>query len=62
VIWASTVWGDLFRQMGAEPPVKATAEAVVRDGKIRSFAAINSELGEAAGSSQGQHGSALIID
>jgi hypothetical protein len=51
VIWASTVWGDLFRQMGAEPPVKATAEAVVRDGKIRSFAAINSELGEAAGSS-----------
>ena len=51
VIWASTVWGDFFGQMGAEPPVKATAEALVQGGKIRSFAAVNPELGEAAGRS-----------
>ena len=50
VIWASTVSGDFFRQMGAEPPVEAAAEAVVQGGKIRSFTATNPELLEAPSS------------
>jgi hypothetical protein len=51
VIWASMVSGDFFRQIGAEPPVKATAEAVVEGGKIKSFTAMNPELPEEAPSS-----------
>jgi hypothetical protein len=51
VIWKSKVWGDFFRQMGAEPPVVATAEAVVQGEKIKSFTAMNPELLEAPSSS-----------
>jgi ketosteroid isomerase-like protein len=43
VIWTAMVSGDFFRQMGAEPPVKSSAEAIVRGGKIRAFTAINAE-------------------
>ena len=37
------VSGDFFRQMGAEPSVKSSAEAIVQGDKIRSFTAINPE-------------------
>jgi ketosteroid isomerase-like protein len=39
VIWASTLSGDLFRQMGGEPPIEGTAEAVLQGDKIKSFTA-----------------------
>jgi len=39
VIWASTLSSDLFRQMGAEPPIEATTEAVLEGDKINSFTA-----------------------
>ena len=39
VIWASTHSGDAFTQMGAEPPVESTAEAVLQGDKINSFTA-----------------------
>ena len=51
VIWRSMVSGDFFRQMGAEPPVGATAEALVQGDKIKSFTATNPGLSEAPSSS-----------
>ena len=39
VTWRASVSGDFFRQMGAEPPVEATAVAVVEGDKLRSFTA-----------------------
>jgi ketosteroid isomerase-like protein len=39
VIWASTLSGDSFTQMGAEPPVESTTEAVLQGDKINSFTA-----------------------
>ena len=48
VIWKSKVWGDFFRQMGAELPVAATAEAILEGDKIKSFTATNPELPEEA--------------
>jgi len=44
VIWTAVVSGDFFRQIGAEPPVESSAEAVVEGEKIKSFTAINPEL------------------
>jgi hypothetical protein len=35
------VSGDLFEQMGAEPPVESSAEAIVQGEKIKSFSATN---------------------
>jgi ketosteroid isomerase-like protein len=37
VIWASTLSSDLFRQMGADPPIEATTEAVLQGDKIEFF-------------------------
>ena len=51
VIWTAMVSGDFFRQIGAEPPVKSSAEAVVQGDKIKSFTAINPEPPEKAPSS-----------
>src|SRR5215207_1061310 len=51
VIWTAMVSGDVFRQMGAEPPVESAGEALVQGDKIRSFTAINPELPEEAQSS-----------
>jgi len=45
------VSGDFFRQIGAEPPVKSSAEAIVQGDKIKSFTAINPEPPEEAQSS-----------
>jgi hypothetical protein len=45
------VSGDFFKQMGAEPPVGATAEALVQGDKIKSFTATNLGLPEAPRSS-----------
>ena len=39
VIWASTLSSDLFRQMGAEPPVEGITEAILAGEKIESFTA-----------------------
>ncbi len=39
VIWASTLSSELFRQMGAEPPVEGTTEAILQGEKIESFTA-----------------------
>ena len=39
MIWASTLSSDLFRQMGAEPPVEGTTEAILQGEKIESFTA-----------------------
>ena len=41
VIWIAMVSGDLFEQMGAEPPVESSAEAIVQGEKIKSFSATN---------------------
>ncbi len=51
VIWTSSVWGDFFRQMGAELPVAATAEAILEGDKIKALTATNPELLEAPSSS-----------
>jgi ketosteroid isomerase-like protein len=48
VIWTAMVSGDVFRQMGAEPPVASAAEAVLEGDKIKSFTATNPELFEDA--------------
>ena len=48
VIWTSRVWGDFFRQMGAELPVTGTAEAILEGDKIKFFTATNPELPEEA--------------
>jgi ketosteroid isomerase-like protein len=48
VIWRFMVSGDFFRQMGAEPPVGATAEAVVQGDKIKWLTATNPGLLEEA--------------
>lgn len=47
VSWTASVSGDFFRQMGAESPVEANAEAVVEGDKLKSFTAINPGLREA---------------
>jgi hypothetical protein len=39
VVWASTLSGDAFRQMGADPTVEAATEAVLQGDKINSFTA-----------------------
>jgi len=41
VIWMAMVSGDIFEQMGAEPPVESAAEAIVQGEKIKSFSATN---------------------
>jgi ketosteroid isomerase-like protein len=41
VVWIAMVSGDLFEQMGAEPPVESSAEAIVQGEKIKSFSATN---------------------
>ena len=51
VIWKSRVSGDFFRQMGVEPPIEATSEAIVQGDKIKTFTAINPQLLEAPSSS-----------
>jgi ketosteroid isomerase-like protein len=51
VIWTATVSGDIFRQMGAEPPVESAAEAILEGDKIRAFTATNPGLAEEAPSS-----------
>ncbi len=51
VTWTALVSGDFFEQMGAETPVKSTAEAVVEGDKLKSHTAINPELPEAPRSS-----------
>lgn len=40
VTWRAMLSADLFRQLGAEPPVEATGEAVVEGDKFKSFTAI----------------------
>jgi ketosteroid isomerase-like protein len=40
VTWSAMLSADLFRQLGAEPPVEATGEAVVEGDKFKSFTAI----------------------
>ena len=51
VIWTAMVSGDVFRQMGAEPPVVSPAEAVVQGDKIKFFTGTNPPLPEEAPSS-----------
>jgi hypothetical protein len=51
VTWTAMVSGDFLRQMGAEPPVEANAEAVLQGNKLKSFTAINPGLLEAPRSS-----------
>jgi len=41
VIWTAMVSGEFFRQMGVEPPVESSAEAIVERDKIKSFTATN---------------------
>jgi len=41
VVWIAMVSGDLFEQMGVEPPVESSAEAIVEGEKIKSFSATN---------------------
>ena len=41
VIWRAMVSGDIFEQMGAEPPVESSAEAIVEGEKFKSFSATN---------------------
>jgi hypothetical protein len=41
VIWTAMVSGEFFRQMGVEPPVESSAEAIVEGEKIKSFTATN---------------------
>ena len=48
VIWTAMVSGDIFKQMGAEPPVESTAEAIVQGDKIKFFTATNPGLIEEA--------------
>ena len=40
VTWSAMLSADLFRQMGAEPPVEATGQAVLEGDKFKSFTAI----------------------
>src|SRR5918998_4120719 len=51
VIWIAMVSGDLFRQMGAEPPVESAGEALVQGDKIKFFTATHPEVPEEATSS-----------
>jgi SnoaL-like domain len=51
VIWTAVVSGEFFREMGAEPLIEATGEAVVEGEKIKYFRAINPELPEEQSSS-----------
>lgn len=41
MIWTAMVPGEFFRQMGVEPPVESSAEAIVEGEKIKSFTATN---------------------
>src|SRR5215211_342081 len=52
VIWIAMVSGDLFRQMGAEPPVESAGEALVQGDKIKFFTATNPEVPEEAPSTE----------
>ena len=52
VIWIAMVSGDLFGQMGAEPPVESAGEALVQGDKIKSFTATNPEVPEEAPSTE----------
>jgi hypothetical protein len=45
------VSGEIFRQMGVEPPVESTAEAILEGDKIKAFNATNPKLAEEAPSS-----------
>jgi ketosteroid isomerase-like protein len=51
VIWTAMVSGDIFRQMGAEPPVESAVEAILEGDKIKAFTATNPGLLEAPRSS-----------
>ena len=51
VIWTAMVSGDIFRQMGAEPPVESAAEAILEADKIKAFTATNPRLAGKAPSS-----------
>jgi ureidoacrylate peracid hydrolase len=48
VTWKASMIADMLRQMGINEPVEASAEAVVRDGKIASFSVTNPAVGAAA--------------
>ena len=50
VTWSARLSADLFSQMGADPPVDATGEAVLEGDKFKSFTAI-ARLPEAPSSS-----------
>jgi ketosteroid isomerase-like protein len=50
VTWSAMLSADLFRQLGSEPPVEATGEAVLEGDKFKSFTAI-ARLPEAPSSS-----------
>ena len=52
VIWIAMVSGDLFGQMGAEPPVESAGEALVQGDKIKFFTATNPEVPEEAPSTE----------
>jgi len=41
VVWIAMVSGEIFEQMGVEPPVESSAEAIVEGEKIKSFSATN---------------------
>ena len=51
VSWAASVSGDFLRQIGAEAPVEANAEALLQGGKLKHFTAINPGLRTASRSS-----------
>ena len=38
VIWASTFYGEAFKEMGADPPIEGASEAILQGGKIEFFA------------------------
>ena len=52
VVWIAMVSGDLFEQMGAEPPVESAGEALVQGDKIKFFTATNPEVPEEAPSTE----------
>src|SRR5215212_7416040 len=52
VVWIAMVSGDLFRQMGVEPPVESSGEALVQGDKIKFFTATNPEVPEEAPSTE----------
>jgi ketosteroid isomerase-like protein len=48
VTWSAKMIADVLRQMGISEPVDASAEAVVRDGKLVSFTVTNPTASAAA--------------